>query len=113
LKRCSGRQGVSPRCGIFDPEERDLRCASVPNNGIYALLRQAGQGGRRTDERRERAEIGGQRSEVAGQEGYREWLNKGIEELIGLAKNQDGHGIQAKLKELVPEYTPQESKCVL
>ncbi len=42
-----------------------------------------------------------------------EWIDKGIEELRALAGNQDGPGIQAKLKELVPEYTPQESEGVM
>lgn len=66
---------------------------------------QSGEGkGRRSEDR-------GQRSE--GGEGYREWLNKGIDELIELAEKKDGCGIQAKLKELVPEYMPQDSVCVI
>lgn len=47
------------------------------------------------------------------QEGYRWWLFDGIEELRQLALKQDGGGIRAKLKELVPEYTPQQGECVL
>ena len=44
---------------------------------------------------------------------YAEWLDRGVEELVALAGNQDGSGIQAKLKKLVPEYTPQESEGVV
>ena len=47
------------------------------------------------------------------QEGFRRWLREGIEELYRLADQQDGCGIRAKLKELVPEYEPQEGDCVL
>ncbi len=35
------------------------------------------------------------------------------EELYRLADQHDACGIRAKLKELVPEYEPQESDCVL
>lgn len=34
------------------------------------------------------------------------WLNQKIEELIQLAIAQDSSGIKAKLREIVPEYTP-------
>ncbi len=34
------------------------------------------------------------------------WLNGKIEELVKLALDQDGPGIKAKLKEIVPEYEP-------
>jgi len=47
------------------------------------------------------------------QDGYRRWLFDGIEELRQLALKQDGRGIRRKLKEMVPEYTPQEGECVL
>ena len=47
------------------------------------------------------------------QEGYRNWLYDGIEELRQLGMKQDAEGIRAKLKELVPEYTPQAGECVL
>ena len=47
------------------------------------------------------------------QEGFRRWLCEGIEELYRLADQQDGFGVRAKLKELVPEYEPQESDWVL
>ena len=47
------------------------------------------------------------------QAGFRRWLWEGIEELYQLADQQDGCAIRAKLKELVPEYTPKESECVL
>ncbi len=38
------------------------------------------------------------------------WLNDKIEELIHLAWEQDAGKIKAKLKEIIPEYTPYESK---
>ena len=44
---------------------------------------------------------------------YAEWIDRGVEELKVLAGNEDGPGIQVKLKELVPEYTPQESEGVV
>ena len=47
------------------------------------------------------------------QEGFRRWLCEGIEALYRLADQQDGCGIRAKMKELVPEYEPQDSECVL
>jgi FlaA1/EpsC-like NDP-sugar epimerase len=47
------------------------------------------------------------------QEGFRQWLLEGVEELYELADQQDARGIKKKLKELVPEYTPQETECVL
>jgi len=47
------------------------------------------------------------------QEGYRRWLLDGIEELKNLANTYDGCAIRAKLKELVPEYDPRDSECVI
>jgi len=47
------------------------------------------------------------------QDGYRRWLFDGIEELRQLALRQDGEGIRRKLKEMVPEYAPQDGECVL
>lgn len=42
-----------------------------------------------------------------------DWLNSIVQELYALAEKQDGCGIRDKLKELVPDYTPQENECVL
>jgi len=47
------------------------------------------------------------------QEAFCRWLNLIVQELYALAEKQDGCGIRDKLKELVPDYTPQENKCVL
>jgi len=47
------------------------------------------------------------------QEAFCNWLNPIIQELYALAEKQDGCGIREKLKELVPDYTPQENECVL
>ena len=47
------------------------------------------------------------------QEGYRRWLNDGIAELVELGKAHDGCGIREKLGEMVPEYTAQDSECIL
>lgn len=55
---------------------------------------------------------GGNWNGHATQEDFRRWLLEGIEELCELAKQQDACGIRAKLKELVPEYAPQESESV-
>jgi len=46
------------------------------------------------------------------QSGFRRWLMEGVEELYKLADQQDGCAIRAKLKELVPEYTPEDMECV-
>ena len=46
--------------------------------------------------------------------GFKRYLiNPIIHELYALAEKQDGCGIRDKLKELVPDYTPQENECVL
>ena len=45
-------------------------------------------------------------------EDFRKWLTAGVDELYELAKQHDAPGIRAKLKELVPEYVPQESESV-
>ena len=44
---------------------------------------------------------------------FRNWLNKGIKDLYRIAESHDASAIRQKLKELVPEYLPQESQCVL
>ena len=44
---------------------------------------------------------------LRGQNKYNlDWLNQKIDELVQLAMKQDASGIKAKLKEIVPEYTP-------
>jgi FlaA1/EpsC-like NDP-sugar epimerase len=43
----------------------------------------------------------------------REKLNKAIDELIAVAHGHDTKKIKKKLKEIVPEYTPQENESVL
>ncbi len=55
----------------------------------------------------------GRWGDYGDQEGFRRWLMEGIEELYKLADQQDARGIREKLKELAPEYTPQETECVL
>ncbi len=47
------------------------------------------------------------------QESYKKWLIEGIEELHQLAEKQDGCGIRDKFKEIVPEYMPGDTECVL
>ncbi len=44
---------------------------------------------------------------------FRQWLLKGIEELEAAALSYDAAGIRGKLKELVPEYSPSQTDCVL
>ena len=43
----------------------------------------------------------------------KEKLNKAIDELAKDAGNHDSKTIKKKLKEIVPEYTPQENEAVL
>jgi FlaA1/EpsC-like NDP-sugar epimerase len=47
------------------------------------------------------------------QEAFRRWVVDGVEALYRLAENQDAAGMKKKLKELVSEYKPQETACVL
>jgi FlaA1/EpsC-like NDP-sugar epimerase len=47
------------------------------------------------------------------QDAFCSWLNPIIQDLYALAEKQDGCGIRDKLKEIVPDYTPQENECVL
>ncbi len=47
------------------------------------------------------------------QDSFRNWLEKGIDELYRTAARHDACAVRQKLKELVPEYMPQESDCAL
>lgn len=47
------------------------------------------------------------------QDRFRNWLNGEIEDLQVIAKTHDASAIKSKLREVVSEYTPQETKCVL
>jgi FlaA1/EpsC-like NDP-sugar epimerase len=47
------------------------------------------------------------------QAGFRMWLEGQIEELNAVARKQDGAGIKRKLREIVPEYEPQEVETVV
>ena len=47
------------------------------------------------------------------QAGYRTWLLSKIDDLNYYAQNHDACGIKEKLTEIVPEYTMQDSDCVL
>jgi len=40
-------------------------------------------------------------------------LDRKIDELVELANSHDAEGIKKKLKEIVPEYEPQETDSVL
>jgi FlaA1/EpsC-like NDP-sugar epimerase len=44
---------------------------------------------------------------------FREWLDKGIDELLEAAIEHEGRTIRWKLKELVPDYEADDSECVL
>jgi FlaA1/EpsC-like NDP-sugar epimerase len=50
---------------------------------------------------------------LSSQDNFRNWLDKGIAELYRTAESHDACAIRQKLKELVPEYMPQESDGVL
>jgi hypothetical protein len=43
----------------------------------------------------------------------KEHLYRKLDELVNIAIQHDAKGIKIKLKEIVPEYTPQESDGVL
>jgi len=47
------------------------------------------------------------------QESFKKWLMAEIDELYLLADEQDGCGIREKFKEMVPEYQPGDTECVL
>ena len=47
------------------------------------------------------------------QASFRKWLYVNIDALLALAKQHDACGIKEKLAEIVPEYTMQDSECVL
>jgi FlaA1/EpsC-like NDP-sugar epimerase len=45
---------------------------------------------------------------------FRRWLDAGLEDLKCIALKHDGHAIKAKLRELLPEYVPQQdATCAL
>ena len=46
-------------------------------------------------------------------EAFRGWLFGELKILYRLARKQDGCAIRAKLKEIAPEYSAQDSECVL
>ncbi len=49
----------------------------------------------------------------ASRDRFRSWLRSELQELRRIAGTHDAHAIKRKLKELVPEYTPQETECIL
>ena len=55
----------------------------------------------------------GQWNKKGNQEAFCQWLKQGLEDLYKLAEAQDANGIKEKLKEIVPEYDPQDTECVL
>ncbi|MFZ5447633.1 MAG: polysaccharide biosynthesis protein [Thermodesulfobacteriota bacterium] len=47
------------------------------------------------------------------QEEFKAWLNRELNELYQISNQFNAPSIKQKLKKIVPEYTPQESDCVL
>lgn len=47
------------------------------------------------------------------QEKYNQWILDGVEALYTLSREHDGRGIRDKLLEMIPEYEPQDSECVV
>jgi hypothetical protein len=41
------------------------------------------------------------------------WLGPKVNELYAAAQDMNADAIKAKIKEIVPEYTPQKTRCVL
>ena len=52
-------------------------------------------------------------NDMDDQASFREWLMQNIEELYKFADAHDACGIREKLKEIVLEYEPQDSECVI
>lgn len=50
---------------------------------------------------------------MGAQERYCRWLDQNLEDLYGTAETHDPCAIKQKLHEMVPEYTPQDTECVL
>jgi cation transport regulator ChaB len=46
-------------------------------------------------------------------EELREWLNSELQDLYDAALRHDAPAIKRKLREIVPEYSPQETESVL
>jgi FlaA1/EpsC-like NDP-sugar epimerase len=45
---------------------------------------------------------------------FTQWLDTNLEDLYGIVGTHDAHGIKKKIKEIIPEYVPeQNSNCVL
>lgn len=52
-------------------------------------------------------------NDSAKQRSFRRSLNEHLRELYALASRYDACGIKRKLKEIIPEYCPQDAECVL
>jgi FlaA1/EpsC-like NDP-sugar epimerase len=47
-------------------------------------------------------------------DGFSRWLNESLEDLYQIVGTHDAHAIRTKLKEILPEYLPEQNgKCVL
>lgn len=55
----------------------------------------------------------GQINDFKNNRELKEWLNQQLSELKDLGLRMDAEGIKAKLKQIVCEYTPQTTECVL
>jgi FlaA1/EpsC-like NDP-sugar epimerase len=49
----------------------------------------------------------------SSQHKFSQWLEDGLQQLYLTARTRDPFAIKEKLKQLIPEYTPQETDCVL
>jgi FlaA1/EpsC-like NDP-sugar epimerase len=49
----------------------------------------------------------------SSQHKFRNWLDKGLQDLYRTSATRDPIAIREKLKQLIPEYTPEETDCVL
>ncbi len=50
---------------------------------------------------------------LSSQDNFRNWLDREIEELYSVGKTHDACAIKQKLKQMVPEYSPQETASVV
>lgn len=110
------------RLSGFDPD-RDIEIKFIglrAGEKLYEELITEGEGIEKTGHEKilvlrsnDQAESSKLKAESGGQAKGSRWLDQKIAELVELANSHDAKGIKKKLKEIVPEYEPQETDSVL
>ena len=88
--------------------------SGIPQGKHFTPVRSTGPTGQ-AGQAKLKAERGGQeegKNEYES-EGRAQWLDRKVDELVELASAHDARGIKKKLKEIVPEYEPQETESVM